>query len=259
MKSMPKLPISVVIITKNEEENIADCLKSVSFAEEVIVIDSESTDNTVEIAKSLGAKVFIEKWKGYGRQKQSGVEKTKNKWILSIDADERIPPETVEVLFSLFNPYPEEGITAFSFCRKNILHGKWMKCCGWWPDRVVRLFDKTAGKFEGMVHEKWVISRGKVRHLDAVIMHYHSGYFEILQKMNNYSSISAKEMFKKGLKAPLWKPFFHGMWMFFRSYFLKKGFLYGFDGFIISFCNGLGRFFKYAKLRELWKEVKKKT
>jgi glycosyltransferase involved in cell wall biosynthesis len=247
---MNKVPVSVVIITKNEEKNIERCLKSVSFAEEVIVIDSGSTDRTVEIAKALGAKVFVEEWKGFGLQKQSGVEKAKNRWVLNIDADERIPEETAGVIAEVIKN-PSSEVTAYSFCRKNIFRGRWIRGCGWWPDRVVRLFDKSAGHFEGEVHEKWVLKKGRVGHLSAVIEHYHRDFTNILQKVNTYSTLSARELYRRGIKPAWWKPFFHGGWRFFYSYVIKKGFLYGMDGFVISLCNGLGTFFKYVKLWEL--------
>ena len=248
---MKKIPLSVVIITKNEASNIGECLKSVSFAEEIIVIDSGSTDNTVEIAKSYGAKVFIEEWKGFGAQKQSGVEKATYRWVLSIDADERIPKDTAEIISRLVFTSSSE-ITAYSFCRKNFFRGRWIKGCGWWPDRVIRLFDKTAGRFEGKVHEKWIVKRGKVKALTCVIEHYHKSFSKFLQKVNLYSTLSAMELYQKGVTPAWWKPFVHGAWRFFYSYVLKIGFLYGLDGFVISFCNGLGTFFKYAKLWEIY-------
>lgn len=245
-----KVPISVVIITKNEEKNLPKCLESVSFAEEIIILDCGSKDKTVEIAKNFGCKVFVEPWKGYGPQKQSAVEKTSNRWVLSLDADERLPSETVTIIKEKIN---RPNVSAYSFKRKNFFHGKWIKACGWWPDRVVRLFDKYSGRFEGLVHESWV-SKGKIEHLNAFIEHYPSeNYFEIIQKMNIYSSISAEELYKKNKRVSIFDPFIHAFWMFIKSYFLRGGFLYGFDGFIISLLNAAGRFFKYAKLLELKK------
>jgi len=245
-----KLPLSVIIITKNEEERLPHCLKSVNFAEDIVVVDAGSQDRTIEIAKSFGCRVFIEKWKGYGPQKQSALEKTYYKWVLSLDADERIPPETAQIISQVIQAPKAQ---AYSFLRKNFFHGKWIKYCGWWPDRVIRLFEKGHGKFEGMVHETWV-TEGKIIELKAPIEHYsYENYSQMLKKLDEYSSTRARELFHKGVKVTPLTPFLHGGWMFIRSYFLKLGFLNGLDGFVISFMNAGSSFFKYAKLLELQK------
>ncbi len=245
-----KLPLSVIIITKNEEERLPHCLKSVNFAEDIVVVDAGSQDRTIEIAKSFGCRVFIEKWKGYGPQKQSALEKTYYKWVLSLDADERIPPETAQIISQVIQAPKAQ---AYSFLRKNFFHGKWVKYCGWWPDRVIRLFEKGHGKFEGMVHETWV-TEGKIIELKAPIEHYsYENYSQMLKKLDEYSSTRARELYDKGIRVNLLTPFLHGGWMFIRSYFLKLGFLNGLDGFVISFMNAGSSFFKYAKLLELQK------
>ncbi len=245
-----KLPLSVIIITKNEEERLPHCLKSVNFAEDIVVVDAGSQDRTIEIAKSFGCRVFIEKWKGYGPQKQSALEKTYYKWVLSLDADERIPPETAQIISQVIQAPKAQ---AYSFLRKNFFHGKWIKYCGWWPDRVIRLFEKGHGKFEGMVHETWV-TEGKIIELKASIEHYsYENYSQMLKKLDEYSSTRARELYDKGIRVNLLTPFLHGGWMFIRSYFLKLGFLNGLDGFVISFMNAGSSFFKYAKLLELQK------
>ncbi len=247
---LSKIKLSVIIVTKNEEKNLPDCLKSVSFADEIIVIDSYSKDKTVKIAKEFGCKVFIESWKGYGPQKQSALEKTSNRWVLSIDADERIPPETGNIIKEILQ-FPKAA--AYSFPRRNYFHGKWIKGCGWWPDRVVRLFDKYSGNFNGIVHESWQ-TRGKIIHLNVPIEHYTCRtYSHLLQKMAIYSSLTAKELYKKNKRVSLFSPVIHSFWMFIKSYFLKAGFMDGFDGLVISLINAAGSFFKYAKLLELQK------
>ena len=248
-----KLPLSVIIITKNEEKLISACLESVSFAEDIVVLDAGSKDNTTEIAKSFGCRVFVEEWKGYGPQKQSALEKTYHKWVLSLDADERIPPETAQIISQIIQ---DPKAQAYSLPRKNFFHGKWIKHSGWWPDRVVRLFDKEHGKFEGIVHETWV-TEGKIIELNVPIEHYsYQNYSQMLKKMNEYSSTRARELYDKGIRVNLLTPFLHGGWMFIRSYFLKLGLLNGLDGFIISFINACNSFFKYAKLLEMQKPRK---
>ncbi|MCL0071477.1 glycosyltransferase family 2 protein [Thermodesulfovibrionales bacterium] len=136
---MPKVPLSIAVITKNEEERLPDCLRSVSFADEIVVVDSKSTDKTVEIAKEFGCRVFVEDWKGYSSQKNSAIDKCKHDWVLVIDADESIPEETKNEIVRIINATANSA-DAYSFPRKNFFHGKWIRHSGWWPDRVVRLF-----------------------------------------------------------------------------------------------------------------------
>ena len=248
--------LSVAIITKNEEERLPACLEGLEFADEVVVVDSESTDRTLDVARSRGANVFVQPWMGFSGQKQYAVDRCRNRWVLVLDADERVPPETALKI-------PEEletadpSFSAFSFKRKNLLHGKWIKHCGWWPDRVVRLVDRTRGKFDGRaVHEGWA-TQGQIRHLDACIEHVSfRDYSQLLEKMERYSSLAAGEMYGKGIRANGLEPVTHGIWMFIRTYLLELGLLEGFDGFMISATNAGGSFLKYAKLREKWEHGK---
>lgn len=243
-----KLPVSVMVITKNEEKRLVSCLESVSFAEDIVVLDSGSQDKTIEIAKSLGCRVFVEEWKGFGLQKQSAVGKTLYRWVLSLDADERIPPETAKVISQVVQ---DPKAQAYSFPRKNFFHEKWIKHCGWWPDRVIRLFDKDKGRFKPvMVHESWV-TEGKVINLNVPIEHYSfENYSHMINKLNQFSTAAARQLFEEGVRVTPFSPFLHGWWMFIRSYFLRLGILDGFDGFIISLLNAGGSFFKYARLLE---------
>jgi len=246
-----KTPLSVAIITKNEEGRLPDCLQSVAFADEVLVVDSGSTDSTVELAKSLGARVLIEAWRGYSGQKQFAVDHCLHDWVLILDADERIPQETAHTIMREL-ARNDATISAYGFRRKNYLHGRWIKHCGWWPDRIVRLVNRKAGGFDGRpVHEKWV-TEGGVRGLDAVIEHISfRNYSELLAKMENYSNLASKELFEKNAKMNAVTPILHGLWMFLRTYFLELGVLDGFDGFVISTTNAGGSFLKYAKAREM--------
>lgn len=244
-----KIPLSVAIITKNEERNLPSCLQSVSFAADVVVVDSGSTDRTVGIAREFGCRVFIEPWKGYGPQKNSAVEKCINDWVLIVDADERIPEDTADAIAGIISKPP--GAEAFSFKRRNYLHGRWIRRCGWWPDRVVRLVRKKRGCFHSLTHERW-ITNGTTTDLDASIDHYSfSGYEEMLQVMETRSTHMARELFDSGKKVTALTPFIHGFAMFLGVYFLRGGFLEGLDGFVIALTRAGGSFFKYAKLLEL--------
>lgn len=250
-KTKNRAQISVAIVTLNEEERIRACLESVSFADEIIVVDCGSIDKTCEIAESLGAKVIIEKWRGFSGQKQFAVDQCKNSWVLILDADERIPHRTTLTISDLVES--DKGtIEAYGFRRKNIFHDKWIRHCGWWPDRIVRLVHKEKGSFNGRrVHEGWS-AEGEVKELDDIIEHESfKDYSGLIAKMEAYSSLAAKEMFEHGASAGPFTPILHGFWMFFRSYIFKMGLLDGFDGFMISVMNAEGSFMKYAKLREL--------
>ena len=242
--------LSVAIIAQDEGDRIADCLKSVSFADEIILVDSGSKDNTVNIAKSFGCRVFFQAWPGYAKQKQFAVDQCRYDWILLLDADERVPEKTAELIKTIGNA-SEMDITAYSFYRKNFFHKRWIRCCGWWPDKVTRLVNRRHGQFsDHQVHERW-ISQGNVRQLDAAIEHHSfRNYSDLIDKVQKYSSLGAREMHEKGQTAGWWTPLTHGMWMFFRTYFLELGIGSGFDGFMISVVTAGVSFMKYAKLRE---------
>lgn len=248
-----RIPISVAVITRNEEDRLSGCLESLNFVDEVLVVDSGSTDRTVERAKEHGAKVIVEEWRGFSNQKQLAVDLCRNDWVLILDADERLPPETLVAIrqemarLSLVE-------TAFSFRRKNYLHGRWVKHCGWWPDRVVRLVDRRHGRLDGRpVHERW-LTDGRVGHLDACIEHNSfQNYSHLVEKMQHYSDLASREMFERKAKAGAIAAFSHGLWMFWKTYLLDLGFLEGVDGLVISIMNAGGSFLKYAKLREMWK------
>jgi glycosyltransferase involved in cell wall biosynthesis len=246
-----KIPLSVAIITKDEEDRLPACIKSVAFADQILVVDSGSRDRTVEVAKSSGAKVIMEEWRGFSGQKQFAVDQCHHEWVLILDADERVPEETaMAIKQEMANNDPI--ISAYSFRRKNYFHGKWIRYCGWWPDRIVRLVNRGSGGFDGRhVHESWLV-KGKVKDLDAHIEHISfRNYSDLVAKMENYSNLAALEMFEKGIHAGPFTPIHHGLWMFIRTFLIELGFLQGFDGFMISVMNAGGSFMKYAKLREM--------
>jgi glycosyltransferase involved in cell wall biosynthesis len=243
--------LSVAVITKNEEIHLPGCLRSVSFAGDCVVVDSGSTDRTTDIAREFGCRVFVEDWKGYGPQKNSAIEKCIHDWVLLIDADERVPKETGElVMRALQRPDAD----AYRFKRKNYLHGRWLKHSGYWPDWQIRLVNKTKGSFQSIIHEKWV-TNGTLRDLDACIEHYaFSNYSDMLKTLDEYSSITARELFGSGKRATLFSPLYHGVAMFLKIYLLEHGLLDGMDGLVTAFTKAGGSFFKYAKLLELQRE-----
>lgn len=244
-------PLSVAIITKNEERNLPGCLRSVSFADDIVVVDSHSSDRTVDIARDFGCRVFVEGWKGYGPQKNSAVGKCTNKWVLIIDADERLSPEARRVISDrLVNPNAD----AYALKRKNYLHGKWLRHSGYWPDRQVRLVNRDRGSFRGVIHEKWFTS-GPVEDLDACIEHHaFSNYSDMLKTLDEYSTVIAEELYASGRRATFLDPPVHGAGMFLKIYLLELGILDGLDGLVTALLKAGGSFFKYAKLLELQRE-----
>lgn len=247
------IPLSAAVITKDEEKNLPGCLKSLSFADDIVVVDSGSTDKTIEIAKEFGCRVFVEDWKGFGPQKNSAVDKCKHEWVLLLDADERVPYETKETIEKALDKPTAE---AYRFRMKHFVHGNWIKHAGYWPDWHIRLINKTKGSFLGMTHEKWVTA-GRVHDLNAHIEHHaFSNYADMLTSLDEYSTIISRELFASGRRANPLTPLYHGIGTFLKIYLLQRGCLAGIDGLIIALTKAGGSFFKYAKLLELQHEKK---
>ncbi len=246
-----KIPLSVAIITKNEAENLSDCLKSVLFAEQIVVVDSGSTDDTVAIASDFGCEVFAEPWRGFGPQKQLAVDRCKKPWILVLDADERIPKDTASAISNIILN-PTTTASGFSFPRKNFFQGRWIRHAGWWPDRVIRLFRKDKGCMtQAKVHESVEVD-GRVEPLAYPIEHYtESRLNQILIKIDQYSTFGAEEAFNDGKTASIWSAAFRAKLAFLHNYVLRLGFLDGSQGFTLAVTDAVNKFFKYAKLAEL--------
>jgi glycosyltransferase involved in cell wall biosynthesis len=250
---LAKVPLSIAIITKNEEDNIRSCLQSVSFAKQIVVVDSGSTDKTLELAAEFGCEIYSEGWHGFGFQKQLAIEKCRLPWILVLDADERIPPDTADIIKKIvINSDVKE--TGFSFPRKNYFQGRWIKHAGWWPDRIVRLFRKGAGKMsEAVVHES-VEVEGDIGALDVVIEHYtESRLNKIIQKIDRYSTLGAETAFKEGKNCTTGGAFLRAFFTFVQDYFFRLGVLDGMPGLTLAVTDSVNKFFKYAKLNELVK------
>jgi (heptosyl)LPS beta-1,4-glucosyltransferase len=253
-----KIPLSVAVITKNEENNLAVCLKSVAFADQIVVVDSGSTDSTVVIASDFGCNVFIEPWRGFGPQKQYAVDQCKNSWILILDADECIPKDTAQTIKNIILN-PSTTAAGFSFPRKNFFQGRWIRHAGWWPDRIVRLFRKDMGRMTtATVHEAVEIN-GPIEALDVPIEHFtESRLSSILLKIDQYSTLGAEEACKEGKTASIWSAVFRAKLTFLQNYLLRLGCLDGSQGLTLAITDAVNKFFKYAKLAELNKEFKKK-
>jgi glycosyltransferase involved in cell wall biosynthesis len=242
--------ISANIITLNEEKNIAECIKSVAkVCNEIIVVDSGSLDNTVKISESLGAIVVHQPYLGDGIQKNVALNYVTNKWVLNIDADERLTDEMVVVIKSLnFN---KNEYDSFAFRRQNMIGSRWIKVCGWYPDYCTRLYNHTLIRFPN-VKQHASIKSNHTSELDADLIHYS---FENLGQLfskpgRNFSGRAAKILYQKGRRANASTPFIHGLSAFLKKYLLQRGFLGGVDGMTVAISAGLNSYLKYAKLLE---------
>jgi glycosyltransferase involved in cell wall biosynthesis len=248
------IKISVAIITFNEEKNIKRCINSVSkLADEIVVVDSLSSDDTCNIAKSLNAKVIDQKFLGHIAQKQLAVDNCKNDWILSLDADEEISDELEKSIINLINNTLEYD--AYSLNRVSFHLGAWIRHGGWYPDVKVRLFNKTKSYWSGYNPHDKVIVNGNTGHLQGDLLHY--VFKDLRQNVdtnNSYSSIMAEDLYKNNKKFSYIKLFLKPLGKFLETYIYKRGFLDGYAGLIISVTHATNNFFKYIKLYELNKE-----
>ena len=240
--------LSVVIITLNEEKNIERCLKSIqAVADEIIIIDSNSTDKTLEICQKYQAKIHQQKWLGYSTQKNFGNNLSENNYVLSIDADEALSEKLSKSILKL----KRKGFSgAYQFNRLNNYCGKWIKHTSWYPDTKLRIWNKTKGKWQGDIHENIIFEKNiEVSHLKGDLLHY--SYYSIrehIAQANKFSSISAQVKFEQGKKAGVFKIVFSPFFKFIKEYFIKLGFLDGIYGFTISIISAHETFLKYIKL-----------
>jgi len=227
--------LSAVIITLNEEAHLAACLLSVkNIADEIIIVDSGSTDKTVEIAKKFGARIYTRKFDNYANQKNFAIEKATGDWILSIDADEEISSGLSEEIKLAISHQPS-GISAYSMPRKNIIFGKYIKYTRWQPelDRHIWLWKKGVGEWVGNVHEELAVT-GKIGKLKNPKIHYqYKTVAEFLQMMNSYSNLEARRKFS--IIRFIWYPIYN----FVVRYFYRLGFLDGSSGFILSYLMAI--------------------
>lgn len=240
--------ISGLVITLNEEENIEQCIFSLQkVCDDIVIVDSKSTDATVDIAKSLGVKVIIQEYLGDGGQRNFGLDFCKHRWVLNLDADERLEQDAIISIKEL--NLESERYDAYEFRRKNIFHEKWIKYTSWYPDNIRRLFNQEKTKFsEATGHTKIESTNYKV--LKSHIIHYsYKDYSDMLSRLDIYSTRYAESNFDKK-KANILTPVLHGGFAFFKNYIIKRGFIGGSLGLNISLLNALGSYLKYAKLLE---------
>lgn len=248
MTISPSLAISVTVLTKNSSKKLRATLESTKDFQEVVVLDSGSTDNTQEIARSFSnVKFFESEFLGFGPMKKKAASLATHDWIFNLDSDEVLSPELLLALKNL-KLAPE---TVYGFDRHNHYRGKWIKGCDWYPDRVTRLYNKKETDYnDAKLHEKiGSFPSQKLIYVDHPIQHFpYENVSSLIQKLDHYSSIYASE--KKGKHISLLGLSLRAAYSFFRNYILKRGFLLGRDGLLISFCSAAGVFFKNMKLLE---------
>ena len=239
--------LSVTVITKNEVNFIRTCLDSVRWADEIIIVDSGSTDGTVEICREYTDKIMLTDWPGFGPQKNRALAMAKSEWVLSLDADEQVSPELKQEILSAMS-FPEDH-AAFDLPRRSSYCGRRMRHGGWWPDYVTRLFRRGSARFsDDLVHERLVVD-GRIGRLREPLIHAAFENLEnVLETMDRYSTIGARMMHDRGKKATMATAILHGFWSFFHTYVVRAGFLDGRAGFMLAVSNAEGTYYKYLKL-----------
>jgi len=241
--------LSVIVITKNEAHDIRACLESVhGWVDEIVVIDSGSTDGTQAICRELGARVVETDWPGFGPQKQRALEAAQGPWILSLDADERVSPALrAEILAAV----AAGSADVIRMPRRSNYCGAWIHHSGWSPDYVVRLFRRAQARFSAdLVHERVLAADGaRQGTLQEPLIHYSFRDFsEVLGKIDSYSSYGATQGAARGKRGSLRSALLHGLWAFLRTYLIQRGFLDGRMGLVLAISNAEGTYYRYLKL-----------
>lgn len=244
------IPLSVIVLTKNEEKHITDCLESIRWADDIVVIDATSRDRTVELAREFTNSIFVREWMGYAPAKNFALTKAKHEWVLWLDADERVTPELATEIQSIVTSPPEETV-GYEVARRAYFLGKWIRHCGWYPGFVVRLFRKTNSHFTALrVHESLEL-QGRVGRLRNDLLHYTDDtLFHYFDKFNNYTSLAASDARERGRRASSFELLVRPLHLLFKMFILRRGYLDGVHGLLLSLLSSAYVFVKYAKIRE---------
>ncbi len=244
------MKITATIITFNEERNIARSIESLRCCDEILIVDSGSTDRTTELAENLGARVIEANWRGYAGQKNWAADQASHDWVLSLDADEALSEALEAEIWRLKKSGPScDGYTMPRLAR---YMGRWILHSGWYPDRKLRLYDRRQAKWVGdFVHESVAVS-GRVGHLQSNLLHFTcESLAEHIKTMERYTTLAAQELASRRIHVPLSRVLFAPAWAFVQSYFLKRGFLDGPEGLTISYMAAFYTFLKYTKARNM--------
>jgi len=243
--------ISATVITLNEEANLAACLESAAFADEIVVLDSGSTDATRDIARRFTDRVYTEPWAGYSRQKNRAFDLATGDWILSLDADERVTPDLAAEITTLLAD-PPAGVDGYRLPFRVYYRGKWIRHGGFYPEHHLRLFRRGRGRFgERAVHEAVQVSGPVGRLTHPVEHHSYRSVSDYIERMERYSTLSAEAYHAEGRRTGAFGPVSRGAFTFFKMYVLQRGFLDGYEGLLLAGLYGMYTFVKYAKLREM--------
>jgi glycosyltransferase involved in cell wall biosynthesis len=244
--------ISAILITHNEANNLPECLASLhAWVDEIVVVDNHSSDDTIAIAQQYGAKVLqTPDWPGFGPQKNRALNLASCDWVLSIDADERIPAELAAEIQTILST--ETSVKAYEIPRLSWYCGKFIRHAGWHPDFVLRLFERGSARFsDDLVHER-VMAQHPASALRHHLLHYsYLDFSQVLSKVNTYSSAAAKQAYAQGKRASVASALGHGAWAFFRTYVLRAGFLDGQHGLALAISNAETSYYKYLKLWQM--------
>jgi len=244
--------VSVILICQDEEDRIEACLESVSWADEIVVVDSGSQDNTLELAGKYNARIFEQRdWQGFGYQKRYAEEKASNDWIFSIDADEVVSKELREAILQILQAPDERAV--YRINRLTCFHGRMIRHSGWHPDRIVRLYNRKHYHFnDKVVHEKVDCNQARKVDLDGILYHYTlMSPGEYIDKRNRYAKSWAEHQHSKGRKTGVFEILVRPAFAFFRHYILRRGFLDGYPGFLIAVIQMQYTFNKYNFLKFL--------
>jgi len=244
--------ISAVVLTKNEEGNIGPCLSTLQWVDEIIVVDSQSTDNTVALARALTGRVYVEPWRGFGPQKNFGIDHASGKWILIIDADERVTEELQKEILAVIASVKERSVVGFRIPRRNYFYGSWMKNGGMFPDYQIRLFMKQVGRYDDtLLHENLIIP-GNLETLHSPLDHHSiPSIAHHVRKMQHYTSLGAMEKLKKIQNVSSLTLISHHLVILFKTFILKSGWKDGTPGLVAALFAAMHTFVKYAKAYEI--------
>ena len=248
-----RVKLAAVVVALNEEEKIGDCLESISFVDDIVVVDSGSTDRTLEICHAHGARVFHNEWKGYIEQKNFALSLVESDWVLSVDADERVSARLrEEIIAELKNPQAD----GYYIPRLAYYVNRWIYHCGWFPDRKLRLFRREVGRWTGEnPHDKVMVSTGRTARMAGII--FHLSFEDIaahVRTLNDFSTIGARERLKKGKDSGPAHIIFRPLFTFLKMYLFRRGFQDGLPGFIVSALSAFHVFSKYWKITEMKKK-----
>jgi len=245
---MPRL--SVFIIALNQEANIGDCLASASFADEIVVVDTGSTDRTVELARTYTDRVFKAPWQGFGSTKNYALDQARGDWVFSLDTDERVPPALKDEILAVVAA--DGPLNGYRVPRKNYFGGRWIRHLGWYPDYTLRLFRRGQGRFRDReVHEEVVVA-GPVGVLETPLEHYsYQSVSDYVTRMDRYARLAAQELAKAGRRPCPGELVYRPLFSFLHLYFIRRGFLEGATGYTLAILMSRYKFLKYHYLREL--------